>query len=124
MPEVAIRFEDVSKKYRLRHGWYVSIRDELARATRRLLGYGADGPEEFWALRNVSFEIKKGETLGLIGANGAGKSTILKILSRVTVPTSGRFEARGKVGALIEVGAGFHPELTGRENIYLNGAIM
>src|SRR5262249_9385494 len=79
---------------------------------------------EFWALRDVSFEIRRGETVGLIGPNGAGKSTILKILSRVTTPTHGSFSMSGSVGALIEVGAGFHPDLTGRENVYLNGAIM
>ena len=81
-------------------------------------------PEPFWALRDVSFDVRQGESVGLIGSNGAGKSTVLKILSRVTVPTTGRFGVRGKVGARIELGAGFHPELAGRENISLNGAIM
>ena len=124
MNEIAIQFDCVSKKYRLRHGWYLSIRDELARLTRRALMRGAGEANTFWALRDVSFEIKRGETVGLIGSNGAGKSTILKILSRVTWPTTGTFGIKGKVGALIEVGAGFHPDLTGRENVYLNGAIM
>ncbi|MET0441727.1 MAG: ABC transporter ATP-binding protein, partial [Casimicrobiaceae bacterium] len=123
MNEVALRFHDVSKKYRLRHGWYLSIRDEAARLAKRAFGRDNGEANIFWALRDVSFEVRRGETVGLIGSNGAGKSTILKILSRVTTPTQGSFEVNGKVGALIEVGAGFHPDLTGRENVYLNGAI-
>jgi len=121
---VAIRFDAVSKKYLLRHSWYLSIRDEAMRLARRLLSGDRREADAFWALRDVSFDIRRGETIGLIGPNGAGKSTILKILSRVTTPTSGGFEVSGKVGALIEVGAGFHPDLTGRENVFLNGAIM
>ena len=122
--DVAIRFDAVSKKYRLRHGWYTSLREDAVRLTRRLMRREAWEADVFWALRDVSFEIRRGETIGLIGPNGAGKSTILKILSRVTTPTAGAFAVQGKVGALIEVGAGFHPDLTGRENVYLNGAIM
>jgi len=122
--DVAIRFDAVSKKYRLRHGWYTSLREDAVRLARRLMGRERWEADVFWALRDVSFDIRRGETIGLIGPNGAGKSTILKILSRVTTPTAGRFEVQGKVGALIEVGAGFHPDLTGRENVYLNGAIM
>jgi ABC-type polysaccharide/polyol phosphate transport system ATPase subunit len=124
MKDIALKFDQVSKKYRLRHGWYLSIRDEFSRIARRALSKDAVAPDIFWALRDVSFEIGRGETVGLIGPNGAGKSTILKILSRVTSPTSGSFSVVGKVGALIEVGAGFHPDLTGRENVYLNGSIM
>src|SRR5688500_585912 len=80
--------------------------------------------KEFWALRDVSFDVRRGETLGIIGANGAGKSTILKLLSGITAPTSGQIVIRGRLSALIEVGSGFHPELTGRENVYLSGSIL
>jgi ABC-2 type transport system ATP-binding protein len=123
MGDAAIRFEGVSKKYRLRRRWYRSIRDETERLAL-MLRRRPSPREEVWALRDVSFEVGRRETIGLIGSNGAGKSTILKILSRVTVPTTGRFAVQGKVGALIELGAAFHPDLTGRENVYLNGAIM
>jgi ABC-2 type transport system ATP-binding protein len=122
--ETAIRFDRVSKKYRLHRGWYFSIRDEVAQLARRAILGESTPRDEFWALKDVSFEVPRGETLGLIGANGAGKSTTLKILSRVTVPTTGTFSAVGKIGSLIEIGAGFHPELSGRENIYLNGTVM
>jgi lipopolysaccharide transport system ATP-binding protein len=125
MSDTAIRLSGVSKRYRLRHGWYVSsIKDEVGRLTARLLGRAAPPREEFWALRDVTFSLKQGEVLGLIGMNGAGKSTLLKILSKVTVPTTGTFETQGRLGSLIEIGAGFHPDLTGRENIFLNGSIM
>ena len=126
MSDTAIELSGVSKRYRLRGGgWYVtSIKDEVGRLTSRLLGRGVPPREEFWALRDVTFSLKRGETLGLIGRNGAGKSTLLKVLSRVTVPTTGTFVTNGRLGSLIEIGAGFHPDLTGRENIFLNGSIM
>jgi len=125
MSDTAIQLSGVSKRYRLRHGWYVSsIKDEVGRLTARFLGRPAPHREDFWALRDITFSLKQGEALGLIGMNGAGKSTLLKILSKVTVPTAGTFETRGRLGSLIEIGAGFHPDLTGRENIFLNGSIM
>src|SRR5204863_910422 len=84
----------------------------------------AERTENFWALKDVTFDVESGEVIGIIGRNGAGKSTLLKILSRITKPTSGEVKLRGRVGSLLEVGTGFHPELTGRENVYLNGAIL
>src|SRR6266446_8951119 len=125
MFDTTIALSGVSKQYRLRLGWYVtSLKDEMGRLTARLLGHDVEPREDFWALRDVTFSLRRGEVLGLIGMNGAGKSTLLKILSKVTVPTSGSFVTRGRLGSLIEVGAGFHPDLTGRENIFLNGSIM
>jgi ABC-type polysaccharide/polyol phosphate transport system ATPase subunit len=121
----AIELNSVSKRYRLRRGWHVkSVRDEVERLAKRLVGRGAPTRDDFWALKDVTFALDKGEVLGLVGRNGAGKSTLLKILSQVTVPTTGSFVARGRLGALIEIGAGFHPELSGRENVFLNGSIM
>src|SRR5206468_7214406 len=101
-------------------------RSELAtNVDHRLSGVSASlGDDEVWALREVSFEVKQGEILGILGKNGAGKSTILKILSRVTAPTAGEIKVKGRIASLLEVGTGFHPELTGRENVYLNGAIL
>jgi lipopolysaccharide transport system ATP-binding protein len=125
-----IRVTDLGKCYRLtadrQRAPYRTVREslmELARAPLRRLRAGAR-QEDFWALRQVEFEVGQGEVLGIIGRNGAGKSTLLKILSRITKPTNGRVELRGRVGSLLEVGTGFHPELTGRENIFLNGAIL
>ncbi len=117
-----IELKNVSKKYQLSHqpGTYLSLRDDLSSFFRR----GFRKSEEFWALKDVSFEVQPGEVLGIIGKNGAGKSTLLKILSRITPPTTGEIKLRGLVGSLLEVGTGFHPELSGRENIFLNGAIL
>jgi lipopolysaccharide transport system ATP-binding protein len=136
MSEIAIRVEGISKQYRIgaRRERYKSLRDTIADAARWPMGavrslFSRNGPgaateDTFWALQDVSFEIKRGDVVGVIGRNGAGKSTLLKILSRITDPTAGRAEIHGRVGSLLEVGTGFHPELTGRENIYLNGAIL
>jgi ABC-type polysaccharide/polyol phosphate transport system ATPase subunit len=133
MNNVAIRVDSLGKRYRIgTRERYHTMRDRLTNALTapsrwfRSNGTGAQktGPNHFWALRNVSFELNEGEVLGLIGRNGAGKTTLLKILSRVTQPTEGLAEIRGRVGSLLEVGTGFHPELTGRENTYLNGAIL
>ncbi len=117
-----IELKNVSKKYRLNHqpGTYSSLRDDIVSFFKK----GFQKSEEFWALKNISFEIQPGEVLGVIGKNGAGKSTLLKILSRITPPTTGEIKLRGRVGSLLEVGTGFHPELSGRENIFLNGAIL
>lgn len=118
-----MKFESVSKKYSLGSG--ESFREMLARTTAGILRRSSSNPQnELMALENVSFEVNQGEVLGFIGTNGAGKTTTLKILSKVTRPTSGKVFTEGRVSSLIELGAGFHPDLTGRENIYLNGAIL
>jgi lipopolysaccharide transport system ATP-binding protein len=119
----AIRIEGLGKRYRLgAREPYLALRDVFARALRRLRG-GA-GVQDLWALRDVTLDIEAGDAVGVIGRNGAGKSTLLKILSRVTRPTEGQAYLDGRVGSLLEVGTGFHPELTGRENVFLNGAIL
>jgi len=120
-----IEFEHVSKTYRLGTG-RTGLREALPRITRKLFSRnGARSDHQlFWALDDVSFSVEQGEVLGIIGHNGAGKSTILKLLSKVSFPTSGRIRTQGRMAALIELGAGFHPDLSGRENIYLNGAIL
>jgi len=136
-----IRVEGLGKRYLIGHRReerYHTLRDTLTNGVRNMgrrlihpllassgqpmLGEGES--EEFWALKDISFEVKQGDRVGIIGRNGAGKSTLLKILSRITEPTSGRVSIKGRVASLLEVGTGFHPELTGRENIYLNGAIL
>lgn len=121
-----ISVQDLGKKYVLRHEGkspYKSLRDEIFQLPRRLLTRKQER-EEFWALKDVSFDIMPGDRVGIIGRNGAGKSTLLKLLSRITEPSAGRIIMRGRVASLLEVGTGFHPELSGRENIYLNGAIL
>lgn len=140
MSNNVITVDGLSKSYMVGHNFdqkenYYALRDVIARNTRNfarktrdmLSGrpiIQGDEVEEFWALKDVSFEVKQGDRVGIIGKNGAGKSTILKILSRITEPTKGRIKIRGRVASLLEVGTGFHPELTGRENIFLNGAIL
>lgn len=135
MSDIAIRVENLSKLYRIggKQEKYRTLRDTLSdaasapfRRVRSALRRGSQDSADtsVWALKDVSFEVKRGEVVGVIGRNGAGKSTLLKILSRITEPTSGRAEIHGRVGSLLEVGTGFHPELTGRENIRLNGAIL
>ncbi|MEK7142476.1 MAG: ATP-binding cassette domain-containing protein, partial [Patescibacteria group bacterium] len=133
--EPIIKVKNLGKKYNIAHqrGGYVALRDVLTNVfknpfrfakdkTKQVIGIGKK--EEFWALKDINFEVNKGEIIGIIGRNGAGKSTLLKILSKITPPTEGEIYLNGRVGSLLEVGTGFHPELTGRENIFLNGAIL
>lgn len=136
MSNPIIRAENLSKYYRLGVIGAGTLREDVSRWLARLQGKPAPfakfgeadrdnrNGERIWALRNLDFEVQQGEILGIIGRNGAGKSTLLKILSRITAPSAGRITVRGRVGSLLEVGTGFHPELTGRENIYLNGTIL
>jgi lipopolysaccharide transport system ATP-binding protein len=136
MGDIAIRVDGIGKSYRIgKKERYKTLRDTLAsmfavpfqKAGKLLCGEGlatAEESETIWALKDISFEVRRGEAIGVIGGNGAGKSTFLKILSRITEPTTGFADIYGRIGSLLEVGTGFHPELTGRENIYLNGAIL
>src|SRR5580658_7840352 len=132
MSDVAIRAENLGKLYRIgEREHYLALRDVLARALSspaRLFGRKTTSSKtesnELWAVKDISFEIRRGDVVGVIGRNGAGKSTLLKILARVTKPTRGFAEVHGRMGTLLEVGTGFHSELTGRENVFLSGAIL
>ena len=124
MSEMLLRVDNVKKAYRLGQYGGDTFRKEAAQKIRKLMGKPVAPEKLFYALDGVSFEAHRGEALGIIGSNGAGKSTLLKIISRITAPTEGEIAIRGRVSSLLEIGTGFNPELTGRENIYLNGAIM
>lgn len=117
-----LEIQNISKKYKISHqaGGYLSLRERMA----NLIKLEKSATEDFWALDNISFDVKPGESIGIIGRNGAGKSTLLKVLSKITPPSSGKIISRGRIASLLEVGTGFHPELTGRENVYFNGSLL
>ena len=129
MSDIVISVEDLAKQYTIGHQQegYSTLRDTLAKSIKGIFNLFRQNKmerETIWALKNIHFEVKQGEVVGIIGRNGSGKTTLLKVLSRITDPTEGRVHLRGRVASLLEVGTGFHPELTGRENIYLYGAIL
>jgi len=126
MSKPIIEIHNIGKRYRIgaQRESYVALRDVIAQKFSPSARRNREALREFWALKDVSFEVEEGEAVGIIGKNGAGKSTLLKVLSKITPPTEGRISMRGRVGSLLEVGTGFHPELSGRENVYLNGAIL
>jgi len=126
MGDLVIQASRIGKRYELgRPRTYATLRESIVRVARKLVkGLERKNAETFWALKEVSFDVRQGEAVAIIGRNGAGKSTLLKILSRITAPTEGKGWIRGRVGSLLEVGTGFHPELTGRENVFLNGAVL
>src|SRR5215216_212417 len=117
-----LEVQGIAKKYRIQHlaGGYLSLREKVL----NVIKFQKSKTEDFWALNGVSFSVNPGESIGIIGRNGAGKSTLLKILSRITPPSKGRILTRGRIASLLEVGTGFHPELTGRENIFFNGSLL
>lgn len=119
-----IEFDNVSKRYRLGQAGYRTFREDFLSLFKRMTSPGGKDENFIWALKDISFEVNQGEALGIIGPNGAGKTTILRLLAGITNPTKGRISVKGRIGVLIELSAGFHPELTGRENIYLNGSIL
>src|SRR5437764_3337480 len=119
MKTAAIRFDNVSKRFTIHHERARSFQDLLVRRFN-----ARDTSEEFWALRDVSFDLEPGSAMGIVGSNGSGKSTLLKLVTRILAPTSGQVSVAGRVSALLELGAGFHPELTGRDNVFLNASIL